>query len=182
MRVLAKTRRDYPLCVRLLFWLQRRKYGEVLYPSLLWARVPALFAAVSFLYGVIQRKGSHLDASLRSLLLVRVSQINCCSFCIDVNSANHAHRAGAADKVQAVSRWRESDLFDAGERCALEYAEAMTIPARGVTDELARRLCTFLDDDTIVELTAAVAYQNMSTKFNNALDVPSQGFCELQNQ
>jgi alkylhydroperoxidase family enzyme len=36
------------------------------------------------------------------------------------------------------------------------------------------------DDDTIVELTALIAFQNMSSKFNAALDVPPQGFCKLR--
>ncbi len=35
------------------------------------------------------------------------------------------------------------------------------------------------DDDAIVELTALIAYQNMSSKFNAALGVPAQGFCTL---
>ena len=32
-------------------------------------------------------------------------------------------------------------------------------------------------DDAIIELTALIAYQNMSSKFNAALGVPAQGFC-----
>jgi hypothetical protein len=34
-------------------------------------------------------------------------------------------------------------------------------------------------DDAIIELTALIAYQNMSSKFNAALGVPSQGFCAM---
>jgi alkylhydroperoxidase family enzyme len=34
-------------------------------------------------------------------------------------------------------------------------------------------------DDEIVELTALIAFQNLSSKFNAALGVPSQGFCSL---
>ena len=34
-------------------------------------------------------------------------------------------------------------------------------------------------DDDIVELTALIAFQNLSSKFNAALDVPAQGFCTL---
>jgi hypothetical protein len=35
------------------------------------------------------------------------------------------------------------------------------------------------DDDAIIELTALIAFQNMSSKLNTALDVPPQGFCRL---
>ena len=32
-------------------------------------------------------------------------------------------------------------------------------------------------DDAVIELTGLVAFQNLSSKFNSALDVPPQGFC-----
>ena len=40
-----------------------------------------------------------------------------------------------------------------------------------------QRLKLIFDDDTIVELTGLIAFQNLSSKFNSALDVPAQGFC-----
>ena len=42
---------------------------------------------------------------------------------------------------------------------------------------LVTTLRRFFSDDAIIELTALVAYQNMSSKFNAALGVPAQGFC-----
>ncbi len=50
---------------------------------------------------------------------------------------------------------------------------------RQVTDELMTRLQHHFDDDAIVELTGLIAFQNLSSKFNSALDVPPQGFCKL---
>jgi alkylhydroperoxidase family enzyme len=61
----------------------------------------------------------------------------------------------------------------------LEYAEAMTISGRGVDDHLRSRLKQQWDDNTIVELTGLIAFQNLSSKFNAALDVPPQGFCQI---
>lgn len=82
-------------------------------------------------------------------------------------------------KVDALDNWRESGAFDPIERVALEYAEAMTITDRHVSDELMARLRQHFDDDAIVELTGLIAFQNLSSKFNSALDVPAQGFCRL---
>jgi hypothetical protein len=42
---------------------------------------------------------------------------------------------------------------------------------------LRRRLKARWNDDTLVELSALIAFQNLSAKFNSALDVPAQGFC-----
>ena len=51
----------------------------------------------------------------------------------------------------------------------------MTITGREVSDELFAELRRFYDDDAIVELTAVIAWENASSKFNRALRVPSQG-------
>jgi alkylhydroperoxidase family enzyme len=48
-----------------------------------------------------------------------------------------------------------------------------------VDEDLRARLKQRWDDDTIVELTGLIAFQNLSAKFNAALDVPAQGFCRL---
>ncbi len=141
-----------------------------------------MFLAVAGLYGVIDRKRSPLKPVLRSLVTVRVSQMNGCRFCIDINSATLAERAGSLDKVKALAHWREADIFDERERAALEYAEAVTMTGVSVTDALMARLSKHFDEDGIVELTALVAFQNLSSKFNSALDVPAQGFCELPDR
>lgn len=65
-------------------------------------------------------------------------------------------------------------LFDDIERLVLEFADAMTITGREVTDELFARLREQFDDDAIVELTEIVAWENASSKFNRALRIPSQ--------
>jgi alkylhydroperoxidase family enzyme len=50
----------------------------------------------------------------------------------------------------------------------------MTITGREVPDEVFERLSRFYDEDAIVELTATIAWENSSSKFNRALRVPSQ--------
>lgn len=179
MRVPVKRLSEYPLFLRPFFWSQKRRYGAVLDPGLLWARIPKLFAAVALLYGVLDRKRSLINPVLRSLVTVRVSQINACDFCVDINAATLAKRAGSMDKVMALADWRGSSLFNGKERTVLEYVEAMTFSQQRVDEPLMQNLKEYFDDDGIVELTALIAFQNMSSKFNSALDVPAQGFCQL---
>lgn len=179
MRIKPRDASDCPFWLRPFFRSQKRRYGEVLLPGLLWARVPRLFAAVALLYGALDRRSSPLAPVLRSLVTVRVSQINWCRFCVDINSMTFARRAGSMAKVEALAGWRESALYDEQERAALEYAEAMTDTNRRVTEELFARLRRAFDDDAIVELTGLIAFQNLSSKFNSALDVPAQGFCPV---
>ncbi len=179
MRISPEPPNRYPWLLRPFFWNQRRKYGAVLDSALLWARVPRLFLGVAVLYGMIDRRSSPIEPALRSLLTVRVSQINHCPFCVDINSATLMKRGASAEKVMAVDAWQQSALFSDRERVALEYAEGMTYPERGVDDVLIQRLKQHFSDDAIVDLTGLVAFQNLSSKFNSALDVPAQGFCRI---
>jgi alkylhydroperoxidase family enzyme len=78
------------------------------------------------------------------------------------------------EKILALEEYATSPLYDEKERAALEYAERMTITDQDVDDELFSRLRRFFDEDDLVELTAAIAWENSSSKFNRALRVPSQ--------
>jgi AhpD family alkylhydroperoxidase len=179
MRVPSKPLKAYPWYLRPFFWNQKRKYGQVLEPGLVWGRSPRLFLGVALLYGMIERRRSPLAPALRSLVTVRVSQINHCRFCVDVNSATLMQRGISEEKVAALETWADSNLFDARERAALAYTEAVTYTDREPDDAIHAELKRRFDDDAIVELTGLIAFQNMSSKFNAALDVPPQGFCRL---
>jgi alkylhydroperoxidase family enzyme len=80
----------------------------------------------------------------------------------------------ADEKIEALADYATSPLYAEAERAALEYADAMTITGRDVSDELFARLRQFFTDDEIVELTELVAWENASSKFNRALRIPSQ--------
>jgi AhpD family alkylhydroperoxidase len=174
-----KPLRRYPLFVRAFFWKQKWTYGEILKPGMLWARSPLVFATLALLYGALNRRSSPIDGPLRSLVTVRVSQINHCAFCVDINSATLMKRGVSMDKVEEVSRWQSSKIFTEQERVALEYAESMTYSDRRTDAELIDRLRSHFDEDGIAELTGLIAFQNMSSKFNSALDVPAAGFCAV---
>ena len=79
------------------------------------------------------------------------------------------------EKLLALPDYATNPLFNDEERLALEYADAMTITNRDVGDDLFARLRERYDDDALVELTAIIAWENASSKFNRALRVPSQG-------
>lgn len=178
MRIQLKPEREYAWFIRPFFWLQKRHYGQVLTPGQCWGRSPRLFATVAMLFGALNRKSSPLDPLLRAMVTVRVSQLNWCRFCIDINAQTFLKQAGSSEKILALSQWQHSPLFDERERAVLDYTDAMSGLA-GVSDEQATLLKRWFDDDALVELTGLIAFQNMSAKFNAALDVAPQGFCPL---
>ena len=81
------------------------------------------------------------------------------------------------DKVTEVLNWRDSKLFSASERAALEYAERITYTDRQVDDALFAELKRHFTEAQIVELTAAIAMENFRSKFNPSLGIEAQGFC-----
>jgi len=169
----------YPWYVRLIFALQRRKYGAELGSARLWGRLPLPFLMLTLLYRSIDRKGSPIDPALRSLAQVRVSQINSCGFCVDLNGAAALERGLEPAKLAALAGWEQSSAFDERERAVLAYAEAATDPARRVDDACFARLRAFFEEQAVLELTALIAFQNLSSKFNAALALPAQGLCAV---
>jgi alkylhydroperoxidase family enzyme len=79
-----------------------------------------------------------------------------------------------AEKLTALADYATDPLFDDRERTILTYADAITRTGEEVQDELFQRLRSYLDEDEIVELTAIIAWESASSKFNHALGVPSQ--------
>jgi AhpD family alkylhydroperoxidase len=163
--------------VRLLLWLQRRRYGRALEPVRLWGRIPGALLAVLAMNRVLDRKRSRIEPALRSLIQVRISQINWCTFCVDLNSHLGRERGISEEKLSALHGFAESPVFSERERAALRYAEAVTRGDVRVDAQTVSRLREHFDDDAIVELAALIAFQNLSSKFNAALGTPAHGFC-----
>lgn len=178
MRIQPRKINEYPRLLRFIFRNQEKKYGQMLIPAMIWGRLPRLFILVALFFSFFERKKSPLDPVLRSLVMVRVSQINWCKFCVDLNSMFLLERAGSSEKQDALENWRESGVFSEQERTALEYTDAITYSDREVSEEIVKSLKKYFSDDEIVELTGLIAYQNLSSKFNSALDIPAQGLCK----
>ena len=90
-------------------------------------------------------------------------------------------QAGASTaKIAHVERAAVSDLFSAGEKAAIAYAEAITATGQKVDDALFARVREHFSEPEIVELTAAAALENFRSKFNTALGIEAQGFCVLR--
>lgn len=169
-----------PLSLKPIVAMQKKHYGDVLNPTRWWGRMPRLFWLVALFVGYLERKRARLEPVLRALLMTRVSQQCDCAFCIDANSLRLAQRCGAMDKVLALSDWQSSALFTPAERAALEYADAMTATPPRVDDVVKNSLHCHFNDEQITEMTALVAFQNLSARFNAALEIPSQGLCAME--
>ncbi len=82
---------------------------------------------------------------------------------------------GVSDEtIIDVPNYATSRRFSESEKLALEYADRITVTDLDVSDAFFERLRGVFGDDEIVELTAVIAWENCSSKFNRALRVESQ--------
>ena len=86
-----------------------------------------------------------------------------------------------ASKFLELPDYGTSELFNELEKTALEYADCMTLSDRDVSDSLFEQLKQFFSPDEIVELTATIAWENCSSKFNRALRVDSQNLWQCES-
>ena len=107
----------------------------------------------------------------RELLHLRASQINGCSFCVDMH-AKEARRAGQSeDRVFAVSAWRETPYFTDAERAALALTEALTRLADRVDqvpDDIWDAAAEHFDETQLAALVLDIGTVNLWNRLNIA--------------
>ena len=82
------------------------------------------------------------------------------------------------EQLLDLPRYRTSPAFSPFERVVLEYADRMTDTPVEVSDELFAELRKELDEQQVIELTAAIAWENYRARFDHALGIEAQGFSE----
>lgn len=107
------------------------------------------------------RKAS-IEQSLVDLVNLRASQINGCTFCVDMHVKEAVIHKETPLRLHHVVVWRESQLFSPRERMALEWTEAVTqLATNGVPDALYEKARSVFSDKELVDLTAVVAIINV---------------------
>ena len=102
-----------------------------------------------------------LDPGLRELVRLRASQLNGCSFCVDLHTTA-AKRAGETDRrLHAVVVWREAPFFTETERAALWLTEAITrLDDRDALEAAYLQAARVFRPDELAQLVMAIAIIN----------------------
>jgi len=102
-----------------------------------------------------------LDARLKNLIEVRVSQINGCAFCLDMHVREARELGEPQRRLDCLAGWRDLPDFSARERAALDWAEALTrIAETHAPDSIYEELQRHFSEREIVDLTVAIAVIN----------------------
>ncbi len=154
-----------------------KQFGVVAEPvEVTWHNPSVAQAALEF--GAKIAAWDAADESLKTFAHMAVAAQVGCSWCLDINYFQAQNQKLDLVKASQVPRWRDSDVFTPLERDVLDYAEAMTNTPPKVPDELSARLLEQLGPAALVELTACIAFANLSTRSNTALGITSQGFSD----
>jgi AhpD family alkylhydroperoxidase len=106
-------------------------------------------------------ESSSIDARLRALVELRISQINGCAFCLDTHSQEARHAGETQQRLDCLAAWRETELFDDREKAALAWAESVTdVAATHVPDDVYEAARKQLSDQELVDLTVIVSMMN----------------------
>ena len=110
----------------------------------------------------------------RTLLLVhlRASQINGCSFCVDMHARLMRKEGETDDRLVAVAAWRHAPYFTAAERAALALTEALTrLSDREdpVPDAIWNEAARHYDEKGLAALILAIAGINVWNRLNAAV-------------
>ncbi|WP_040788499.1 carboxymuconolactone decarboxylase family protein [Nocardia paucivorans] len=118
---------------------------------------------------------SGLPAATCELIRIRASQINGCSFCVDMHTKDAAHAGESATRINLVAAWREATVFTEPERAALALTEEATRIADGggVSEEVWQQVRKHYDDDQIAGLIAEIAAINAWNRMNTIAHTPA---------
>ena len=112
-----------------------------------------------------------LSREMRLLVRLAVSNANQCRYC----TAHQKHQligiGVAAPKLAAIGH-PESDALDPRERAAVRFAQAMTIDAGDIPDEIAAEFAEQFTPQERVEIVVVASAMGMLNKINNSLRVP----------
>lgn len=137
---------------------------------------PDVFQGMLALTAVVQK--SSLAPGLIDLVNQRVSQINGCAYCLDMHSKDLRARGETEQRIYMLSAWREvPDLYNARERAALAWAEAITrLTDQEVSDEVYDQARKEFSDKELAQLTLSVVAINGWNRRNIAFRTPAGNY------
>ena len=161
---------DHPELSELIARIRGDRGGRLLniYETLLHS--PAL--AMAFLEQVTAvRWKTELDGQTREIVIIRVGILNRVEYVFKAHVPAYTAKEGLTrEQCDAIADWRNCTLFDARQRAALAYTDAMTRDIQ-VSDAVYAELRPHFSERQIVELTVLIGTYNMHTRVQQALEI-----------
>jgi AhpD family alkylhydroperoxidase len=113
-----------------------------------------------------------IDRGLAQLLRLRVSQLNNCTYCLNLHYQAAREAGIPRAKIDSLTAWWETELYSAAERAAVRYAEALTRAADTDRDTAFQRfhdaLVEHFGPEEMLEIVGVVVNMNVWTRIKLA--------------
>jgi AhpD family alkylhydroperoxidase len=138
------------------------------------AAAPGGTKALGAVYGYVAQSG--LPATLIELVYLRVSQINCCAYCIDMHCRTLLKAGMPVEKLVLVPAWDDAgNLFDERESAALKWAEVVTwVSDTHVPEAAYAEARAAFSEKELADLTIAIGLMNAYNRLAISFRVPPQ--------
>jgi AhpD family alkylhydroperoxidase len=105
---------------------------------------------------------SPLDKALRSLIELRVSQINGCAYCCNLHIADARKNKVSQNKLDLLPVWFSTKevVFSEKEVIALKWCEAITRGSFEKIDEMKSEILKHFSEREIVDITSCISIMN----------------------
>jgi AhpD family alkylhydroperoxidase len=116
-------------------------------------------------------EGQGVPKKTLNLVVLRASQINGCSVCVDMHAKEAIKDGETTERLFAVSAWRDAPYFTDAERAALAMSEAVTRISDAsdpVPDEVWQAAAEHYDDRALLALVIAISAINSFNRLNVA--------------
>jgi AhpD family alkylhydroperoxidase len=162
---------------KIAYRMSRKRLGRVPEPFAVAARHTPILAGMGAFETALERskKVSHRHKALGEL---RAAMVVGCEFCVDIGSMLARESGLSDDELKDLIDWRASERLDETDKLVLEYADSISATPSEVSDELFERMRAKFDDEQLVELTAAIAWENWRGRFNWAFGLGKEGYSE----
>ena len=162
---------------KIAYRMARRRLGRVPEPFAVTAHHTKLFGAMSGFEMALERS-KRVPVRYKALGELRAAMVVGCEFCVDIGSMIARQSGLSDDELRDLVDWRASERLDETDKLVLEYADALSSTPVDVPDELFDRLRARFDEEQLVELTAAIAWENWRARFNWAFGLGKEGYSE----
>lgn len=173
--LLVKPKTDPGPAGRLANWLTRRRLGRTIEPVRVALHHPRMLFAMGAFEQAVDGADA-LDERLKALVNLKAASLVNCSFCLDIGSSEARKQGVRVEELLALSDHRESDLFSARDKLALDYAAVLSRSPVEVNDELMNALRGEFGERELIELNYVVAWENFRARSNAGLGIGPTGF------
>jgi AhpD family alkylhydroperoxidase len=135
-----------------------------------WRQVePDAYGAMASLEKYLAK--TELTATQKNLIKIRASQINGCSYCIDMHIKEAIEAGDNTQRLYLIGAWRDTDFFTEEERVILAITEEVTLISNRLSDVTYEKAVGLFGEKFVMQLIMAVIVINAWNRIGVATEM-----------